>query len=68
MNSPLLRPWAVAKILDVSEQTVRNLASAGHLRAVTFKTRGDRWTLRFREQDIEEFLNANLREGRGIAG
>ena len=63
--TPLLRPRAVAKILDVSEQTVRNLASAGCLRAVTFKTRGSQWTLRFREEDVQEFIQGNLREGRG---
>jgi hypothetical protein len=50
--------------LLVSEQTVRNLASAGHLRAVTFKTRGAKWTLRFREEDVQAFIEENVRNGK----
>jgi excisionase family DNA binding protein len=64
MTSPLLRPRDVARLLVVSEQTVRNLARAGVLRAVTFKSCGSKWTVRFRAEDVEEFVTGNLRDGK----
>jgi excisionase family DNA binding protein len=60
----LLRPENVARILGVSKQTVYNLAKAGALRAVIFKTRGDRWTYRFRQEDCEGFIESSLRDGK----
>jgi hypothetical protein len=62
----LLRPRDVARILLVSEMTVRNLAAAGAIKSVCFKSRGNRWTIRFRPQDIEEFLTGNLRSGKAV--
>ena len=64
MTSPLLRPEDVARVLGVTRSTIYNLAKSGALRAVVFKTRGDRWIYRFRPQDVEEFVNGNLREGK----
>jgi excisionase family DNA binding protein len=60
----LLRPEDVARTLGVSRQTIYNLAKAGALRAVIFKTRGDRWTYRFRHEDVDAFIGGHLREGR----
>jgi len=64
----LLRPETVAQILGVSKQTIYNLSKAGALRAVVFKSQGDRWTYRFRTEDIEAFVAGNVRDGRGGAG
>lgn len=64
MTSPLLRPEDVARILGVSKQTIYNLSKAGSLRAVVFKSRGDRWTYRFRETDVQLFVDGNVRDGR----
>lgn len=65
---PLLRPEDVARILGVTRSTIYNLARAGALRTVVFKTRGDRWTYRFRPDDVESFITGNLRDGRSGVG
>jgi hypothetical protein len=44
--------------------TVYALARSGALRAVVFKTQGTRWTYRFRDEDIEDFIQGHLREGK----
>jgi excisionase family DNA binding protein len=51
--------------LGVSKQTVYNLARAGVIRAVVFKSQGDRWTYRFRPEDVAAFIEGNLRDGAG---
>lgn len=69
MISPLLRARDVAKILCVSETTVRNLVAEDRLQAVRFRARpgekGDRMTIRFRAEDLEEFIMANLSPAEG---
>ncbi len=65
--TPLLLAREVAKVLNCSDQNVVNLAKAGKLRAVVFKAGGDRWTYRFRAEDLEAFIQANLRDGKGAA-
>lgn len=62
--NPTRRAKYVAKVLDCSEMTIYNLARSGELRAVVFKTRGTRWSYRFRDEDIEAFIQGHLREGR----
>lgn len=65
MNS-LIRPEAVARILGISKMCVYNLARAGAIRSVTFKASGDRFTYRFREEDLAAFVESHLRqEGKG---
>jgi len=68
MVDQLLRPRDVGRWLNVSEQTVRNLARVGVLRAITFKSRGSKWTLRFRPGDVQAFIAGNLRDGRAGGG
>lgn len=62
--NPTRRAKYVAGVLDCSEMTVYNLARAGELRAVVFKTQGTRWSYRFRDEDIEAFIKGHLREGK----
>jgi excisionase family DNA binding protein len=54
----------VAKRFGVTPMTVYALARSGALRAVVFKTQGIRWTYRFRDEDIEDFIQGHLREGK----
>jgi excisionase family DNA binding protein len=58
--SPLLRATDVAKILRCSDANVYNLTRSGSLRAVRFKAFGDRWTYRYRPEDVEEFIQNHL--------
>jgi hypothetical protein len=55
-----LRAPDVAKILDCSTRNVYTLAKSGTLRSVLFKSRGHRWTIRFRTEDVEEFVQIHL--------
>jgi excisionase family DNA binding protein len=57
----LLRPQDVADALGVSKQSVYNLVTASLLRAVRFRTRGGRDTIRFRREDVSSFVEGNLR-------
>lgn len=59
MNS-LLRAENVAKILDTSRQNVYNLAKSGTIRAVVFKAGGNRFTYRFRPEDVASFIEGHL--------
>ena len=65
--NPLLRAEAVAKVLDTSRQNVYNLAKAGTIRAVVFKAGGNRFTYRFRAEDVESFISGHL-NGKPEAG
>lgn len=61
----LLRAPDVAKRLGVTPMTVYNLTKGGVIRAVVFKAGGNRWTYRFRAEDVESFISGHLREGKG---
>jgi len=61
--TPLLRATDVAKILNCSAVNVYNLAKSGAIRSVLFKSRGQRWTIRFRPEDVEEFIQNHLTAG-----
>lgn len=67
MNA-LLRAEAVAKILDCSRQNVYNLAQRGVIRAVVFAAGGNRSTYRFREEDVQSFVEGHLRDGKRDEG
>jgi len=58
--APLRRPDEVAQLLGVSRQTVYNLVHAGELSAVSFNTRGARKTIRFRDEDVQVFVERHL--------
>lgn len=59
----LLRTEDVSRILGVSRAGVYNLAKALVLPHVAFKTRGDRFTIRFRQVDLDAFISGHLRDG-----
>ena len=63
--APLLRSEDVAKLLGISRQGTYNLARSGAIRSVAFKSCGNRWTIRFRPEDVQEFIEKSLREWRG---
>jgi len=63
----LLRSEEVGRILGVSRAGVYNLARSGILPHVAFKTRGDRFTIRFRAVDVDSFIQGHLRDGRAAA-
>ena len=62
--TPLLKATDVAKILNCSNQNVYSLTKKGFIQAVLFKTRGDRWTYRYRQEDVDSFIKSNLSGGR----
>lgn len=57
----LLSPTKVAQRLDCSRPHVYGLIAAGRLRAVEIKATGTRSKTRVREEDLEEFIEANTR-------
>ena len=63
--NPLLNAEAVSKILGTSRPTVYTLSKTGALRTVVFRTRPGKWTYRWREEDVRDFIKKSLREGRG---
>lgn len=61
--APLLRAEDVARILGITRSGTYNLAKAGVIPHVAFKTRGDRMTIRFRTEDVSAFIEGNLQGG-----
>jgi hypothetical protein len=59
----LLRAKAVAKWIDTSPQNIYTLARKGILKSVIFKASGNRFTYRFRPEDVEQFITGHLRDG-----
>lgn len=59
----LLRAEDVARTLGVTRSTVYNLAKTGVIRSVTFKTKGDRLTIRFRPEDVRDFIEGHVSQG-----
>jgi predicted DNA-binding transcriptional regulator AlpA len=57
MLEPLLKATQVEKILTVSLSQVYNLADSGLLPCVKWKTPGGKTQLRFRLEDVQEFIN-----------
>ncbi|MCD0459140.1 helix-turn-helix domain-containing protein [Roseiconus lacunae] len=51
----------VAAILQLSDWSVRRYAKQGHLRYV--KTPGERGSLRFKREWVDQFMDANTHEG-----
>lgn len=63
MNA-LLRAEDVARRLGVTPMTVYNLGRSGVLRTVTFRASGKRMTYRWREIDVETFIERHLQESK----
>ena len=61
----LLRAEDVGGILGVSRSGIYNLAKSGILPHVAFRTKGNRDTIRFRQQDLDSFIRGHLCDGRG---
>ncbi len=63
MTAPpeLLRAEDVGRILGITRAGAYNLAKAGVIPHVAFKSKGDRFTIRFRQQDVDAFISGHLR-------
>lgn len=57
---PLMEPWDVADVLNVSRKTVYKLANSGGLPSVKFGG-----ALRFDPADVDAFIEANRCGGMG---
>jgi predicted DNA-binding transcriptional regulator AlpA len=64
LTEKLLRAEDVGSSLGITRSGVYNLAKCGVLACVKFKTRGDRFTIRFRQQDLDSFIRGHLCDGR----
>lgn len=64
MIEKLLLPEDIGRALGVSRSGVYNLAASGIIKCVKFKTRGNRYTIRFREEDLKSFIAGHLCDGR----
>jgi predicted DNA-binding transcriptional regulator AlpA len=63
-GSKLLRAKDVGGVFGITESGVYNLARAGVLPHVAFKTKGNRNTVRFWQQDLDSFIQGHLCGGR----
>jgi excisionase family DNA binding protein len=62
MTGSLMTLDDVAKLLSVSKGWVRDHATRRNPRLPVVRLGGKRAVLRFRPQDVEEFINENLQE------
>jgi len=62
MTGPLLTLDDVAKLLSVSKDWVRDHATRRSPRLPVVRLGGKRAVLRFRQEDVDEFINENLQE------
>lgn len=53
---PLMEPWDVADVLNVSRKTVYAMAAAGRLRSIKFGG-----VLRFDPADVDSYIEASRR-------
>ena len=60
----LLRAEDVGRILGITRSGAYNLAKAGVLPHVKFKSCGKRFTIRFRPVDVDGFIQGHLCGGR----
>jgi predicted DNA-binding transcriptional regulator AlpA len=66
MTERLLRAEDIGEALGISRAGAFNLAKCGVIPCVKFKAksgkgpRGDRFTIRFREQDLNDFIKSHL--------
>lgn len=65
MTEQLLRAEDVASSLGITRSGVYNLAKSGILAHVAFRSKGNRNTIRFREEDLVSFIRGHLCDGQG---
>jgi predicted site-specific integrase-resolvase len=64
LTEKLLRAEDVGRILGVSRAGAYNLAKSGVIKYVAFRSKGNRDTIRFREEDLASFIRGHLCDGR----
>jgi hypothetical protein len=64
LTERLLRAEDVASSLGITRSGVYNLAKSGILAHVAFRSKGNRDTIRFREEDLASFIRGHLCDGR----
>ena len=58
----LLRPQAIAKILDVSRSSILRMIKDGSLPAVILRSGKRKKILRIREEDLEKWITIQMRQ------